>query len=242
MGFKPIYYITLCCPTVERSMDMARQYIEREATGLQIDMPSKEPVYETDFVKAMMADALCKNDGYDVYMQAFYDLKAQFPHVEVHLVVYPDVVESIGRQAFVDFYQQAGLASVMVAGGDAGTTQYLRQQGVVVIGRIDRMLDDAQLAQLSRGNENQIYNFNYGRHQEVQPHGLDTFADKIRYIRQTGVKLQIYAVEGIADKTMMNEVKAAGVDGALVGNVLMQLWDKPDALWELFEEFQSTAE
>lgn len=240
--FRPVYYLSIACPTVEKSISMMEKYIAHGAKALQIDMPSKYPVYETEFIAECMRNALEVYSGYDVYMDAIRGIKEKYPALELHLVVYPDVVDSIGRSAFVDYCKNTEIASVMIAGGDRELSDYLRGEGLVVIGRMDRMLDDAQLKQMSKEPPDQIYNFNYKKHREVTPHGCVTFAEKIAYARRAGVACQIFAVEGIADEEMMREVKEAGADGALVGNVLMRLWEDEEALWKLFYAFESLGE
>lgn len=242
MKFRPIYYISIACPTVEKSVSMIEKYIAHGATALQIDMPSKEPIYETEFVAKCMETALATYKGYSVYMDALKDIKEKYPSLELHLVVYPDVVERIGKSEFVAYCKNTGIASVMIAGGNKEVSDYLREEGLVVIGRMERMLDDMQLQQMSQEPTNKIYNFNYKKHREVCPHGCVTFAEKIAYARRAGVVCQIFAVEGIANEEMMREVKEAGADGALVGNVLMRLWDDEVALWDLFHTFESFSE
>ena len=40
----------------------------------------------------------------------------------------------------------------------------------------------------------------------------------------------------------MAERKNAGAQGAIVGNVLMRLWNDEEKLWKLLDEFQSYTE
>lgn len=242
MSFSPIYYITIACPTVERSVDMLERYIAHGAASIQVDLPSKHPVYETEFIAQCMAQALRDYQGYDVYWDALRRIRRNHRDLELHLVVYPDVVEQIGRGRFVELCGEVELASVMIAGGDDELSRFLRGEGIPVIGRIDRMLDPEQLRKLSGEGPSGICNFNYKRHKEIAPHGCGTFAKKIAYIRKAGVSCRILAVEGIANEEMMREVKTAGADGALVGNVLMRLWDDEAELWRLFQAFEALRE
>ena len=68
------------------------------------------------------------------------------------------------------------------------------------------------------------------------------WADRVKLARDGGVKCQIWAVAEIATGADMAERKNAGMQGAIVGNVLMRLWDDEDKLWKLLDEFQSYAE
>ena len=40
MGFKIMYYVTIACPTVEKTLEMIDQYVAHGVDSLQIDMPS----------------------------------------------------------------------------------------------------------------------------------------------------------------------------------------------------------
>ena len=239
MGFCPIYYISIACPTVERSAGMIKRYIAHGASSIQVDLPSENPVYETEFIAQCMAQALRSYQGYEVYWDALRQIKRNHRELALHLVVYPDVVDRIGRGQFVKYCKEIEAASVMIAGGDNDLSRFLREEGISVIGRIDRMLKPEQLQSLSQEGPSGIYNFNYKRHREIAPHGCWSFAEKIAYIREAGVSGRILAVEGIANEAMMQEVKDAGADGALVGNVLMRLWDNEPELWKLFHAFES---
>ena len=70
MSFSVIYYVCIACPTVERTLEMVDRYVAHGAKAFQIDMPSKDPFSETDFVKEMMKNTLSEGVGYDTYMDA----------------------------------------------------------------------------------------------------------------------------------------------------------------------------
>ena len=239
--FQPIYYVTGSLGSVEKSVQMMEQYMLHGARAFQVDMPSQNPVYETDLIKQAMQDALKRYDGYEPYMDSFCALRQRHPEAVLHCVLYPDVIRAIGMERLTGFVKEAGVSTVMVAGGDAETLALLAGHHIATIGRIDKNLLDDQLKKISLESPDRYYNFNYKHHREQAPHGCETFQQKIAYIRNTGVCATILAVEGVKHGDMMSEVKQAGTDGALVGNALMNLWNDETALWELFEQFQAFA-
>lgn len=238
MSFCPIYYVSLCTPTIDRTLGMIDKYAAHGARSIQLDMPAENPIYESLLVKSYMKTALSIYDGYEPYMIAIAAIGQKHPGLKIHLVVYPEVIQAIGAKEFLCFAKANRLESVMVAGGDPKTIDFLKQSGIAVIARISRDLDDESLRQARQASPDSYFNFNYKRHREIEPHGLKSFAERVSYIRAFGVKARILAVEGIADGEMMAEVKAAGCDGALLGNALMSLWDDEDKLWKAFDEFQ----
>ena len=68
MGFTVVYYVCIACPTIERTIEMVDRYVAHGAKAFQIDMPSKDPFSETEFVKKMMKESLSANLTYDDYM------------------------------------------------------------------------------------------------------------------------------------------------------------------------------
>lgn len=207
-----------------------------------MDMPSAHPIYETELIKGYMRDALERYEGYAPYMDALREMRRKHPEIGLHLVLYPDVIQAIGLEQLRAFVDENRIASIMVAGGDPQVLASLRQVGITTIERIECDMQDEQLRVLSRYPETQYLNFNYKRHAELQPHGCVSFKEKIAYIRKSGVRARILAVEGIANGQMMREVREAGANGALLGNALMRLWDDEGALWALFDEFQAAAQ
>lgn len=241
MAFYPIYYITLVCPDLATSKQKIEEYIAHGARALQIDMPSKDPVFETPFVRENMKRALQIYEGYDIYLDFFRELREKYPHLELHLVAYPDVVESIGREKFVSFCKEINIASFMPVSSDQEYRCGFKKDGLVIIENMDVNLPDAEVEYAAGLKENEVITLNYKKHRECEREGSVTFRDRIDYLREQGVTAKIYAVEGIADAGMMREVKDGGAERAFVGNVLMRLWDDEKSLWELFDAFQELA-
>ena len=242
MAFQPIYYITLACPTVEASIKKIEEYIAHGAMALQLDMPSREPIYETPLVKAGMGQALETNDGYAFFMNTIRDIYKRYPALDLHLVAYPDVVETIGRQRFIAFCKSAKIASFMPVSQDIQYKISFKKDGLTVVESIDNDLNDIAVLHAATLRENDVVTFRYKDHTKHSQLGIATLAQKVSYLRERGVKSKIYAVEGISSQEMMREVRDSGMDGAFVGNVLMELWDNEDKLWSLFDAFQSLVE
>lgn len=242
MEFHPIYYITLVCPSLEESLKKIREYIQHGASALQIDMPSRAPTYETPFVKEMMAKALAEYDGYDRFMEELSTVRREHPEVEIHLVLYPDVIESIGFERFVRFFQEAGFASLMLVSTDETLRGALRDAGITLLSSMSKDMTDEEIEKAVHAPAEDVIALNYRLHSQSARTEYPAFGDKIRFLRERGVRAKLFAVEGITTREMMQEVRDAGAQGALVGNVLMRLWNEQDKLWALFQQFQEVAQ
>ncbi len=239
MDFKVIYYITLVCPSLEASVEKIQEYIQHGAKALQIDMPSRDPIYETPFVKEMMARALEEYHGYDKFMDTLSAVRSENKDVDIHLVLYPDVIENIGFERFVRYFLDTGFSSLMLVSNDIELRASLREAGIRLLSSVSKDMTDHEVSMAVKAQKNDVIALNYKLHSQSSRKDCPTYADKIHFLRNKGVRAKIYAVEGIATKEMMQEVCDAGADGALVGNVLMRLWNEQDKLWALFRQFQS---
>lgn len=243
MKFYPVYYFTLACPTIERTLDMVDRYVEKSGIrGIQIDMPSSDPYGETDLVKKMMADALTTYNGnYDVFMDAIRSIRKKHPDLEIHVVVYPDVVDVIGIEKFTDFCKEINAFTVRIAGTDTFSDyiSYLDKNGLPTSDYINYSRPDTDIERCK--NTTGIIHMRTRRKTEAVNSELQTWRQRLDYVRGKGVTARIFATADMTTAQDLITAREAGADGVYVGNVLMRLWDNEAALWPLLAEMQATA-
>ena len=242
MKFTPIYYVCIACPTVEKTIEMIDRYVERGATAFQIDMPSKDPFAETEFVKSMMKDTLDSIPDYDHYMDAICRIREKHPKLEIHIVVYDDVIDSIGLEKFCTFIQKINAASIMVPGITPEHRAYAEGLGIEVFRSTTHEMSDEQIDFCAAAKEGSYICLRNKKPGEVDRPGYETWEKKYALMRERGVKGNIYSVFGIKTKEELAAVKKTGARGAIIGNVLMRLWNDEEKLWKLLDDFQSLAE
>lgn len=242
MAFRVIYYISLACPTVERSLEMIEKYIQAGANSFQIDMPSHDPYGETDFVKKCMHDALAAHSDYDFYMDTFRELRRRHPQLEISIVVYKDVIDEIGIEKFTDFCNEIGMYSVRLAGNDdrEAYTKYMRDHGLYTVEGVGYYMPEEHVqAVLGRNN---IVTLRTKRKTEAPNRGLETWEQRVGYLRSRGVTAPIFAIADMKGAEDILRAKNGGANGTIVGNVLMQLWDDEDAFEKKLKEIQACAD
>ena len=242
MAFRVIYYISLACPTVERSLEMIEKYIQAGANSFQIDMPSHDPYGETDFVKKCMHDALAAHGDYDFYMDTFRELRRRHPQLEISIVVYKDVIDEIGIEKFTDFCNEIGMYSVRLAGNDdrEAYTKYMRDHGLYTVEGVGYYMPEEHIqAVLGRNN---IVTLRTKRKTEAPNRGMETWEQRVGYPRSRGVTAPIFAIADMKGAEDILRAKNGGANGTIVGNVLMQLWDDEDAFEKKLKEIQACAD
>lgn len=241
MSFRVIYYISLACPTVDRSMDMVEKYIAGGADSFQIDMPSHDPYGETDFIKKCMADALAAHPSYDYYMDAFRQLRKRYPDIQLSIVVYKDVIDEIGIERFTDFCNELGMYSVRLAGNDDrdAYTAYMRSHGLYTVEGIGYYMPQDHIDRVK--GLNNIVTLRTRRKTEAPNRGFETWKQRIDYIRCQGVTAPIFAIADMKSAADLEAAKEGGADGVIVGNVLMRLWEDEAAFKAKLAELQACA-
>lgn len=239
MKFRPVYYMISGWPSLEKTREMVRRYVEHGVTALQFDMPGADPSRESAFIQQGMRHARALyGEDYDVFMDALRGIRCEFPELEIHLVVYPDVVERIGLERFGDFCQEIGIYSVLP--GDKDKMKYLSNRGIATAAFIGYDTSDAAI-ELARASDKHIV-FVSNANGRTQPReGLVTWAERIGYIRAHGVTAPIFGVTGIKTPEELQQVRDACADGAYIGSIMMQLWDNEPELWKLLDAFQAVA-
>lgn len=240
MKFRPVYYMISGWPSLEKTKEMVRRYVEHGVTALQFDMPGADPSRESAFIQQGMRHARALyGEEYDVFMDALRDIRKEFPSLEIHLVVYPDVVDTIGLERFGDFCQEIGVYSVLP--GDKEKMAYLSGRGIATATFIGYDTDDKAIELAKTGDKHIVFVSNAnGRTQPRE--GLVTWAERIGYIRKQGVTAPLFGVTGIKTPEELRQVRNAGADGAYIGSIMMQLWDNEPELWRLLDAFQAVAE
>lgn len=244
MAFRVMYYLCLTCPTVEDTLTKIDEYVERGADFLQIDMPSSDPFAESDFIKEMMKNGLAQNSSYDYYMDVLRSVRKKHPDIDLSVVVYTDVVETIGYRKYLDFLKEIGAKNNMIAGDLPEFRKMMDEEGVTYFRGFSYSDPEYDLEELMKLNltEEDIVCTRTRRRVESINRRYDTWEKRIALAKSYGLKAKIYAVAEIETKEDMLERKNAGCDGAIIGNKLMRLWNEPDKLWKLFDEFQSCVE
>lgn len=242
MAFKTIYYVTIACPTIQKTLEMTDKYVAHGVQTLQIDMPSKNPFAETEFVKKMMKESIAKEPDYRAYMDAVREIHRKHPALELHLMSYPDIVDSVGKEAYAEFAQEVGVVSLMLCGPMPEERAYFNSRGLFGSGHVEFDLPDEQVSQVCDPDRHYtLVTMRNAREGQTAKPGYETWAARVGYLKEKNCPYPLYGVGGFLNGEMLREAKDAGVVGAYIGNVLMWNWENEDKLWALLNAFETVA-
>jgi len=242
MKFHPVYYIINGWPSIERTVEIIDKYVEHNVRAVQIDMPSTNPYGESQYIKDRMAYALDKYGlNYDLFMDNIREVRRRHPDLEIHIVVYPDVVEAIGLKKFAEFCKEIG--SYTIRDGNVEYVDWINKEyGLRISNFVFYYLPESDILRAAGNGNLTMLRSNKDHPEWVPRDGLHSWTDRVAYIRNRGVEGPVFAVAGILTKEQLEDVKAAKADGAYIGTTLMKLWDDEEALWKLLDELESVAE
>ena len=242
MAFTVMYYISIACPAVERTLEMINRYVEHGVTSIQLDMPSADPFGESDFVKGLMAGALEREADYSVYMDAVRTVRRRHPGLAISMVVYPDVIEAIGAEQYVAFLKEIGAQNNMIAGASPEARTLMEREGITCTGFISYLDPEPDIHGYCGSHADKILCLRTRREVEPVHPKWNTWESRVVLARSHGLTNPLYAIAEIATGEQLAERRDAGMQGAILGNALMRLWNDETALWALLAEFQSVAE
>ena len=170
MKFRPVFYIINGWPSIEKTKEMVDNYVAHGVCALQFDMPSADPSRESAFIQERMRLARSLyGSGYEVYMNALREIRKKHPDLEIHLVLYPDVIETIGLEQFGDFCREIDVYSVLAM--DPEMMRYLNGRGISTAAFIGYDTSEKAI-ELAKANENQIVFLSNKMAEQRQDKGL----------------------------------------------------------------------
>ena len=244
MGFKIMYYVTIACPTVDKTLEMIDKYVAHGVDSLQIDMPSSDPFGETDFVKEMMRNGLKNGYSYDDYMSAIKQVRKKYPEVDISIVVYPDVIEAIGLEKYMGFLKEIRAKDNILCTEEAALFEAFDKNGLTYINNIPYNDPEYGIEENQRWKDDSehIITMRTRRRTDAVNRRCDRWEDRVKLARKGGLNCKLYAVADVQTAEDVAERKKAGLDGVIIGNVLMRLWDNEEELWKRLASFESYVE
>ena len=233
-----ILYLSNGYPTIEASIQMAKEYADAGCGMIEIDFPSHDPFLESELIKDRMKKALEACDDYDAYMEEIVRVKKELPQVKLLVLSYENTVREIGIEKYIRFCLDNDLKDVLLVGvTDNEVKDRFLEAGLRVSCYVQfQMLEEEiQSAKDSNG-------FVYLQAKVTPGQGYvnpqyPTLKDCIRCLREHGIDRPIYCGVGVHAPEDVKMVKEAGGDAAFVGSTILKLQGDLPAMKEKIREF-----
>ncbi len=235
---KLICYLSNGFPTLEQSARLAEYYAQGGCDIIEIDLPSRNPYLESEFIANRMATALKACDDYDRYMDNILEIRRRLPNTKLLILSYENTVEEIGVEKYAKFCVDNDMRDIIFVGlENEEIKNELIKRGLKVSCYIQSMMlpEEIESAKASNGF---VYMQAKAAPEKINP-AFPTLADCIRHLREQGIDRTIYCGVGVSSPEDFKMVKQAKGDGAFVGSTILKLYDNPEKMVETIKAFKA---
>ena len=231
-----IGYLTSGYPTIEKSVETARVYVEGGCDMLEISIPL-ENNREKPFLNDVMKQAYRECPDYDVHMEAIGRIAQQNPGVDITILIYNEVLLEIGVEKFAAFCLKNGIHDVNSANlTDEHALKVLDEQGIYLAGLVNYSLEERRVSESLR-SKGFVYCQAFPREGQKLDPRYDTIDKLIPHLRELGIHQKIYCGGGISKPEHARQVKDAGADGFFLGSSIIAMYDQPEELKAIIRSF-----
>lgn len=224
-----IGYLTSGYPSIEKSIEVARWYVEGGCDMLEISIPL-ENNREKPFLAQNMWDALKLCDDYDVHLDAIAQMAKQNPGVDITILLYNEVVLEIGIDKFVKFCLDNGIRDVNSANlTNPDAIRSFNENGIRIAGLVNFNLEESRIEASAKAT-GFVYCQAFPREGQQLTPGLDSIDKVIPYLRSRGIQNDIYCGGGITKPEDALTLQKAGANGLFLGTSIITLYDEPEKL------------
>ena len=233
-----ILYLSNGYPTIESSIQMAKEYADAGCGMIEIDFPSHDPFLESELIKDRMKKALEACGDYDAYMEEIVRVKKELPQVKLLVLSYENTVREIGIEKYIRFCLDNDLKDVLLVGvTDNEVKDRFLEAGLRVSCYVQFQMLDEEIESAKNSN-----GFVYLQAKVTPGQGYvnpkyQTLKDCIQCLRDHGIDRPIYCGVGVHAPEDVKMVKDAGGDAAFVGSTILKLQEDIPAMKEKIREF-----
>ena len=109
-----ILYLSNGYPSLDTSLQMAKEYADAGCGIIEIDFPSHDPYLKSKLIADRMAKALEACDDYDKYMEEIVRVKKELPNVKLLVLSYENTIQEIGPDKFIKFCLDNDLSDILI--------------------------------------------------------------------------------------------------------------------------------
>ena len=233
-----ILYLSNGYPTMESSIQMAREYVDAGCRIIEVDFPSRDPYLESDLIKSRMAKALENCDDYDAYMEEILTIKRQNPHTKLLLLAYENTILEIGVDKYIRYFKDNGFEDLLLVGLSGNEVkQKIIDAGLRVSCYVQYQMLEEEIASAKDSN-----GFVYLQAKPTPGQGYvnpkyPTLKDCVEGLRASGIQRPINCGVGVHAPEDVRMVKEAGGDAAFVGSTILKLQEDIPAMKAKIREF-----
>lgn len=234
---KLICYLSNGYPSIEKTAEMARNYVDAGCDIIEVDFPSRNPYLEGEYIANRMKTALENCDDYQKYMDGIVRIKNENPHTKFILMVYENTLLEIGVDRFISFCRENGLNDMIYVGSNnAEVREKLINGGIRMSCYVQFHMPEEEV-EAALSSNGFVYMQAKPTTGNINPE-FPTLKDCIARLRSLGITREIYCGVGIHSPEDIKMARDAGADGVFVGSTILKLQNDIPRMKETIAAFK----
>ncbi len=236
---KLICYLSNGYPTIDSSIEMAKDYIDAGCDIIEVDFPSSDPYLEGEYIANRMKEALTACNDYQKYMDGIVEIKNSHPNTKFILLSYENTILEIGLDRFIKFCVDNNMLDLIYVGKDnLELKSKLIANGIKISCYVQYHMDENEIKAAVESN-GFVYMQAKPTTNNVNPE-FPTLKDCIDHLKSLGIKREIYCGVGIYAPEDIKMAREAGADGVFVGSTVLKLHTDIPKMKETIALFKKT--
>ena len=237
---KLICYLSNGYPSIETSVQTARDYVEAGCDIIEVDFPSSDPYLEGEYIAGRMKKALENCSDYEKYMEGIRRIKEENPNTRLILMIYENTLSEIGADRFISFCQENGFQDMIYVGSiDPEMKKKLIEHGMKISCYIQFHMPEEEV-QAAAASNGFVYMQAKPATGNINPK-FPTLKNCIDHLKKLGITREIYCGVGIAAPEDIQMAREAGADGVFVGSTILKLQNDIPKMKKTIAEFKRKA-
>ncbi len=236
-----ILYLSNGFPTLEHSIQMAKEYADAGCKMMEIDFPARNPYLEGEVIADRMKKALENCSDYDRYMDSIVAVQQSLPDVKLLVLVYEETVFEIGTDKFIRFCREHDLLDVILVGlSSSGLKEKIIQSGLRVSCYVQFQMLEEEIQSAIESNGFVYMQAKVRPGQGYVNEKYPTLKDCIQLLRDRGIDRPIYCGVGVHSPADAAAIRDAGEDGIFVGSAVFNLHNNIPEMKRLIRAFNDS--
>lgn len=233
---KIIGYLTSGYPSIERSIEIAEEYVSAGCNMLEISIPL-ENNREKPFLNEVMKKAYSLCPDYNEHLKAIQRIAQRMPDIPITILIYDEVINAIGLEEFATALTAVGIHDINSANlTNTESIKKLEEKGINLAGLVNYELIPWRIEQ-AKNTKSFVYCQAFPRKGQVLSNDADTIEKLIPWLRKAGINGKIYCGGGISTPSDALRVVRAGADGFFLGTSIIELSNDSPKLYQTIKEF-----
>lgn len=239
---KTICYLAGGYPTMEKSVEMAKKYIEGGCDAIEWSLPPEDGYMDPVYIAEKMKIAYDNCSDYNLYLKKLENFIKDYPDIEIFLLLYQETMEEIGVERLIKFLKENNIDTIISANlNNKELKKELEDKGIKIAVSVTYKMTNDEIEK-ALDSDGFVYMQAMPTKEDIE-NGLDktNLEKSIKKLRKIGIDRPIYCGVGIRKPEDVDFIRESGGQGYFLGSGIMKYYDEPEKLVSEIKKYKEIA-